>query len=56
MLLHKMDEFNEYDILHFWDNVHLLKHYAMIVPKKWINLLKCLNQTGIKKRTDSNFS
>ena len=40
--------FSEHDTLHFWDNVHLLKHYPVNVPQNCFNSLNCSNQTCIQ--------
>ena len=37
--------FSEHDVLHFWDNVHLLKYYHVKVPQNCFNYFNCSNQT-----------
>ena len=38
--------FSEHDILHFWDNAHLLKYYPVKVSQNCFYSLSCSNQTG----------
>ena len=40
--------FSEHDYLHFWDNVHLFKHYPAKVPQNCFNYFIYLNQTCIQ--------
>ena len=39
--------FRKYDILHFWDNVHLFKYYLMKVSQNCLNHFNYSNQTCI---------
>ena len=39
---------SKYDILHFWDNVHLFKHYPVKVPQNCFNSFIYSNQTCIQ--------
>ena len=47
VLLHVV-VFTEHSILHFLDNVHLLKYYPVKVPQNSFNSVKCLNKTGMQ--------
>ena len=40
--------FNEHDILHFKDHLHLLKYYPVKETQNWFNSFSCLNQTGMQ--------
>ena len=40
--------FTEHDILHLWDNIHLLKYYPVKVPQNCFNSFNCSNKTGIQ--------
>ena len=38
-------------VLHFWDNVHLFKHYSVKVPRNCFNSFSYWDQTRIWRRT-----
>ena len=40
--------FREYDILHFQDNVNLLKHYPVKVAQNCFCSFNCSNQTSMQ--------
>ena len=40
--------FSEHDILHFWDNVHLINYYPVKVPQNCFNSFNFSNQTCIQ--------
>ena len=40
--------FSEYDIIHFEDNVHLLKYYPVKVSQNHFYSFNCSNKTGMQ--------
>ena len=40
--------FTEHDVLHFWENVHLLKYYLVKEPQNCFNYFNCSNHTSMK--------
>ena len=40
--------FTEHDLLHFWDNYHLLNYYPVKVHQNCFNSFNCSNQTDIQ--------
>ena len=43
--------FTEHDILHFWDNVHLLKYYQVKVSQNLIKIFAILNKCKKQNNT-----
>ena len=39
---------NEHDVLHFRDNVHLLKYYPVKVSQNFFYSFNCSDQTGMQ--------
>ena len=40
--------FSEHDVLHFWGNVNLFKHYPVKIPQNCFDSFNCSNQTCIQ--------